>query len=102
MEELNRLILHPDFDKTIQELSDRNVFLPNYGDEDEPHVLNFTTTGQLIANIEEIQPYELNAKNGCNKVSEYLYSAYDESIMKFMALEGEENRDAEWERLLSV
>ena len=86
MEELNRLILHPDFDKTIQELSDRNVFLPNYGDVDEPHVLNFTTTGQLITNIEEIQPYELNAKNGCNKVSEYLYSAYDESIMKFMAL----------------
>lgn len=27
---------------------------------------------------------------------------YDESIMKFMAMEGEENRDAEWERLLSV
>jgi hypothetical protein len=80
MEELNRLILHPDFDKTIQELSDRNVFLPN-GDEDAPHVI-----AQLIANIEEIQPYKLNAKNGCNKVSEYLYSAYDESIMKFMAI----------------
>jgi len=88
MERLNRLILHPDFDRTIQELSNRNVFLPDYGDVDAPHVLNFTTTGQLIANIEEIKPNKLNAKNGCDKVSEYLFSAYDESIMKFMALEG--------------
>lgn len=88
MENLNRLILHPDFEKTLKELSDKNIFLPYQGSWDTPHILDIQTSGQLLKNIEDIKSYKLHADNGCVQNKIFSYAAYDESIMKFLALEG--------------
>jgi hypothetical protein len=88
MEALNRLILHPDFEKIFKELSDKNIFIPSIGDQNTPHDNYFPTSGQIISNLEEIKGYSLDIKRGCEVTNKFLYSAYDESIMKFMALEG--------------
>ena len=88
MKDFNRLILHPDFRKTIDELADNRIFLPPSGEEhDLPH-LNFSQNGGLTTNLEDIKGYNLNVKNGCRQKDKLRFSAYDESIMKFSALEG--------------
>ena len=64
--ELNRLLLHPNFDKTLEELSDKDIFLPHFGYEDSPHNLHFQTAGQKLSNLEEIKAYKLDPNEGCN------------------------------------
>ncbi len=88
MDNLNRLVLHPDFERTIKELSDKSIFLPYVGNQDSPHILDFQTSGQLLTKLEEIKGYSLDPKKGSEASKQFLYSAYDESIMKFIALEG--------------
>lgn len=85
---LNKLLLHPDFEKTLEELSDKDIFLPHFGYEDSPHNISFQTLGQLLSNLEEIKAYKLDSNEGCNVTKDISYCAYDESIMKFSALEG--------------
>jgi len=88
MKDFNKLILHPDFKKIIDELKDKNIFLPNSKEETSPHNPTFQTSGQLLSNIEDIKAYRLDAKNGCKQSKKFTLSAYDESIAKFSALEG--------------
>ncbi|MFC1874095.1 DNA double-strand break repair nuclease NurA [Chloroflexota bacterium] len=85
---LNRLLLHPNFAKTLEELREKDIFLPHLGYEVSPHNLDFQTSGQLLSNLEEIKPYRLDPNEGCNVTNDISYCAYDESIMKFSALEG--------------
>lgn len=87
----NKIIIHPSFNKTINELRDLNIKLPEIGTEEnwDFNLLPFPKGGNLVANIEEIKPYKLNHQNGYNLInSRYPILAYDESIQNFMALEG--------------
>lgn len=84
----NKLVLHPNFEKIIKELGEKSIFLPRKGDESNPHTISNQLPGQLITNLEEITSYKLDALKGCQNVTKYLYSAYDESIKKYSALEG--------------
>ena len=86
--QLNRLVLHPSFDKTLEELSDKDIFLPHFGYEDSPHNLYFQTIGKKLSNLEEIKAYKMDPNEGCNVTNDVSYCAYDESIRKFSALEG--------------
>lgn len=89
MNELSQLIMHPDFQRTLEELSSRDVFLPPEG---QPQ--NFSGTvggiaesGKLTA-LEEIAAFEVDASAGRDVASEYALCAYDESWLRFDALEG--------------
>ena len=88
MNNFNKLILHPDFHKTIRELSNNNIFLPHHGSEQNLEFLGSLTDSGKIINLEEIRGYKLNAQNGCFEVSNFSFSSYDESWIKFSALEG--------------
>ncbi len=87
----NRIIIHPSFDKTIEELKNLNIKLPKYGTEEDWdfNMVPFPKDGNLVTNIEDIKPIKLDAKNGQSLIhSKYPILAYDESIQKYMALEG--------------
>ena len=89
---LNKLVLHPKFNDTINELNRLRIQLPEHPLQTDLdfHLYNFPDNGEIITNIEEIKSYTLNAKKG-QKLSrgEIIISAYDESINKFSSLEGE-------------
>jgi hypothetical protein len=89
MNELSQLILHPDFQRTLEELSHRDVFLPPEG---EPQNFSgsmglITESGKLTA-LEEIAAYPVDAKAGCRLTEDFTLCAYDESWLRFEALEG--------------
>jgi len=88
MENFNKLIMHPDFKKTVEELSSKKIFLPSGGEEQNYNYLNFSQNGALVVNLEDIKSYPLDIHNGCRNKDKFLFSAYDESIIKFSALEG--------------
>ena len=87
--ELSHLILHPDFQKTLRELSNRDVFLPPEGDPQ-----NFSgTLGMLpetgkVTALEPIEAFSVGASEGMDMSREYTLCAYDESWLRFDALEG--------------
>lgn len=87
----NKIILHPNFNKTIEELNELKIKLPEYGSEEDWDfsMIPFPKEGNYVANIDEIKPYKLDAKNGYKKInSGFPLLAYDESIQNFTALEG--------------
>ena len=87
----NRFIIHPNFNKTIKELNELKIKLPEYGSKEDWDfsMIPFPKEGNYVSNIDEIKPYKLNAKNGYkNTNSEYPLLAYDESIQNYLALEG--------------
>lgn len=88
MDGFKKLILHPNFEDTLRELSKKDIFLPNYGVEQKLTNLNFLTDSGKVSNLEEIKGYKLDALNGSNKARDYTFVAYDESWVKFAALEG--------------
>jgi len=85
---LNRLVLHPDFKRTIEELGKKNIFLPRTGLEQPLEVLSGNSGNEKVYNIEKIQGYRLDAARGCRVKDEFSISAYDESFMQYAALEG--------------
>jgi hypothetical protein len=89
-EKSSRLLFHPSFGETIDELKKRKITLPS-----TPLELNldfnnygFPTNGELVTNTEVIGKYTLDRKNGelCSKTMPIC--AYDESVNKFQGLEG--------------
>jgi len=88
MPDLNKIILHPDFYKTISELSNNNIFLPRTGEEYNFKALALQKDSGLLTNLEEIKAYKQNVQNGCNHSRKISFSAYDESFLKYLALEG--------------
>jgi len=88
MDNFNKLVLHPDFHKTIGELSKNEIFLPRDGSEQNSANLSLLTDSGKVTNLEEIKGYKLDAQNGSIEAKKFSYSAYDESWKKFSALEG--------------
>jgi len=89
MNDFSHLIMHPDFQRTLEELCSRDVFLPPEG---EPQ--NFSGTiggiaesGKVTA-LEEVAAYPVNANSGHQLADDFTLCAYDESWLRFDALEG--------------
>jgi hypothetical protein len=88
MSNFNKLILHPNFHKTIRELSNNDIFLPHYGLEQNFEGMGSLTDSGKISNLEEIRGYKLDVLSGCAEASKFPFSSYDESWIKYAALEG--------------
>ena len=89
-QEVKRLILHPSFYKTIEELSKLNVALP-YKPISEGRDLDayFYPGDGKLSSVEKPEKIALDARLGQNIAqSGQLLLAYDESINKFLGLEG--------------
>ncbi len=88
MSDLNKIILHPNFYKTIEALKQNDIFLPKQSVVDQPSFIINQEGDKKLTNIENIQSFNLNAQNGGSAAKKYAYCAYDESIQKYLALEG--------------
>jgi len=86
----NRLIFHPSFKKIINELSNLKIQLPNNPLDFtfDFNLFGYPPDGKILMKIEEDSKYSLNPHNGQEYIKNNLISAYDESIIKFMGLEG--------------
>ena len=87
----NKVILHPAFYDTIHEINKINVSFPYTPQLQEINYDIFSgISGGKLANIEEgLRVYDLNEKSGEKQCKENIfYSGYDESILKYVALEG--------------
>ena len=88
---INKIIIHPNFNETLKELSDLKIKLPKIGSHEnwDFQIMLFPNSGNLVNSIGDIKPLKLNAENGHKWIkSEYPILAYDESIQNFLALEG--------------
>ncbi len=86
----NQFIIHPNFNETINELNKLKIKLPDYGSQEDWDfsMITFPKEGNYVSNIDEINPYKLNAKHGYKIMnSEYPLLAYDESIQNYKVLE---------------
>ena len=83
-----KLIVHPDFFKTMQALSSSDIMLPNYGTEENSANSELLTDSGKITNLEEIKAYRIDARSGSRAAQEHTFAAYDETWAKFMASEG--------------
>lgn len=89
MNELSQLILHPDFQKTLEELSSRDVFLPPEGDpQNFSGTLGYIPESGTVSALEGISALGVDAASGRRMAEEYTLCAYDESWLRFDALEG--------------
>lgn len=88
---LNKLIFHPKFKSTLNEIEKLNIRLPENPAE---QAMDFDTyryppNGNVVLQIEDENKYKLDEKNGQLQVEKYKsICAYDESIDKFESLEG--------------
>jgi hypothetical protein len=85
---LNRIVLHPNFKHTIEELGKNNIFLPRTGLEQSLEFSSGSSGNEKVYNLEKINGYSLDAGRGCNIKNNFSIAAYDESFMQYAALEG--------------
>jgi len=88
---INKLIVHPSFIQTLEEINRINIRIPPNPSFHEMVLQNyvFPPNGELVTPIDEIQTIKLNPKNGEKLTLEKRpIVAYDESINKFACLEG--------------
>jgi hypothetical protein len=89
--DFNKLIIHPQFEETIEEISRMNVSLPDLSSNIEFDYNNyvFPENGELVTPIKKIDKIKLDPEAGQKLVNkEGVVSAYDESINRFNSLEG--------------
>ncbi len=87
---LNRLVVHPSFKSTINELKKVNVTIqvPPKESGFDFSKSTFPPDGKLKP-IEEIATINLDANNGFRKSRESEFTGYDESKLDYMSLEGD-------------
>lgn len=87
----SKLLFHPTFDDTIKEINNMKIILPSNPLDLEMDFTRYSypKNGELVSTIEEIQKKQLNPKIGEKLCTNELFiCAYDESINKFLGLEG--------------
>jgi hypothetical protein len=86
----NKLIFHPSFKKIINELSNLKIQLPNntLDFSFDFNLFGYPPDGKILMKIEEDNKYILDSHKGQEYIKSNLITAYDESIIKFMGLEG--------------
>jgi hypothetical protein len=87
---LNKLLLHPKFIITINEIKKVNITIQATPKESKYDFskTTFPPNGKLGA-LEEIKAIDLNAADGLRKSRELDFTGYDESILNYMTLEGD-------------
>lgn len=87
----SKLLLHPSFRQTIAALRDVRVELPRFPVQEDMTIRTYDLPPQFVRlrPIEDQEKYDMNPKEG-ERIAHggILVSAYDESINKFTALEG--------------
>lgn len=87
---LNKVIVHPQFDQTLEDIKKLKLSLPEYVtsvdvNEDD----NFSYQDTLVEAVGNIEKLRLNPKSGQLSInSKVAVAAYDESINRFDSLEG--------------
>jgi len=86
---LNKLIVHPDFEDTLNDLNEVNIKVPKKPVNQELDYYNYMLNGDLLKSIGDIDKIKLNPKNGETFIdNDRQLMGYDESINKFESLEG--------------
>lgn len=85
----SQVIWHPLFKETLSDIRKANITITQVS---QAHKFDFSSApfpqmGNVVA-IEPLGAHDLDAKNGMQVAKAYLFSAYDESKMKYEALEG--------------
>lgn len=89
MNSLNKLVLHPSFRKTINEIRKVNLTLTQNPILDNLNFENLTFPPKgNIKLVEGKGSIDLKAKNGQEIAKKYIFSGYDESKLNYFALEG--------------
>jgi len=91
VENFNRLIIHPSFNETIKEINQLKIKLPYQSISEELDFRSYIypLNGELLNSLKDIiNNIKLNPRNGTELLKNNKISAYDESINKFMGLEG--------------
>jgi hypothetical protein len=89
---LNKIVIHDKFYDVLDDLNKFNIKLPDFPISDNLNLENtaFPNNGELVINVDEIKPYNLDANQGEKMINQgWPIAAYDESINKYSALEGE-------------
>lgn len=86
----NKLIFHPLFKKILNDLSNLKIQLPNkpLDFSFDFSLFGYPPDGRILIKCEGDDKYNLDPHNGQNYIKDKLITAYDESIIKFMGLEG--------------
>jgi hypothetical protein len=87
----SKLILHPHFNKTVDELNKLKIKIPPKPTNEELDFQMYTypVGGNVVTKIEKLSKKKLDAKSGQETLkSNVAIAAYDESTNKFAALEG--------------
>jgi hypothetical protein len=91
LENLNKLLVHPSFKATVEEINKIDISLPPVPSQVNLDLQNFIfpPNGELVTPAEEIAFCSLDPRKGQDSISDDRpLVAYDESINKFSALEG--------------
>ena len=85
----NKLVLHPSFKSTINEIRKVNVTITQSTkfDKFDFEKATFPPNGKIKL-IEEMGSIDLKAKHGEELSKKYIFSGYDESKQKYLSLEG--------------
>jgi hypothetical protein len=88
--ESSRLVFHPSFNDTIEEIRKLRISLPrNPTDLEMDFTLyNYPKNGELVSKIEEVGRFQLDPHKGEKTSNCTPICAYDESINRFQGLEG--------------
>lgn len=88
--DFNKLIIHPQFEDTLKEVSSMTVSLPNYQEKIGYSLDELTfTNGELVIPVDKIDRVRLSPEKGIKMLERRTFiAAYDESISKFDSLEG--------------
>src|SRR3989344_4668628 len=85
-EKKQKLLIHPDFFKTVSEIKSLRIRLPREEQIMQPN-FDGPVEGSLVL-VEGMAKIKLDAKNGAEYAKNKLIAAYDESTNKYSALEG--------------
>lgn len=86
----SKLLVHPDFTKTVNDIKKVDMAIPPVPSQAELDLQNyvFPPNAELITPMEDILAYPLNSEKGAELTNFRPITAYDESINKFLSLEG--------------
>lgn len=89
---LNKLIIHPSFNSTVEDLNKKSIRVPKKAVIQELDYYNYVypPNGKLLTVIDEIEKISLDPKVGQELANgDRPIMAYDESINRFSSLEGD-------------
>lgn len=86
----SRLIFHPSFNDTIDEIKNLKIRLPSNASslEMDFNTYDFPQNGELVSKVEEVKKFRLNPRRGENLCNCSSICAYDESVNRFQGLQG--------------